>query len=770
MANLESSRSRKWKTRSKLKLIALEPRMLFDGAALATAESSLVPATATEQQMSLVSETPETISPTDSTLTEQIVSESSATEPVVPSAVFDITTDDVTPDFATAQMESQRLIVDFLSQPDAVEQLFNHFSGAESEITAEWRASAEDFIAKVLSGELVIRVELQSHAEMEGLFGAFAAIGTEGQATIYINEGWVVNAATTEGIERVLIEEFGHFADFAINGSVDSKGDEGESFALDVLNIAISLEERERIAAEDDLHTLTIDGRVVQTEGASITFAAVYEGTPSSASQEANNLAGLSVFVGSSFSFTSTDPAALYFSGNNVSGFLNYTDAGGLRQQISGVISRLFKTGSKVEGVYFYYAGTTPTIGDEAIGIEKAYALVFNNTYFSGFADGRSYGTSSDPVDSAINSFIVPNSAPDAVNDVKTFTLDGVGDGEATGNVLTNDTDANNDTLAVTSFSILGQSSPFVVGTPYSIAGVGTFTLSANGSYTFVATNGVSGVVPVITYTVSDGQGGTDTATLAITVYPNNRAPVAVDDYRSIQFVAGGTVSGTVAAQTSLVSNDSDPDNDSVTVTQASTGSVLSDTPSSISGGTTNLTTEANTFQKFNFQFNQNKIPKGTVAFSGNGVVGGSTFTIDSRVSVSGNSRLYTATISTASPAYFTDGSTITFLDSKGDSSIVTVVSPSGISNQYIALSDSEASGLSVGTVLSGTGYSATVQSIVNVSGDRSIIQLSRTFDGANAPTDLSYTVSAEVTLTGTYGTLLLKNNGEYHCCPVQPG
>ena len=772
MASLESSRSRKWRSVSKLKLMALEPRMLFDGAAIATAdaiapepmaptpESSLAPVTAVEQQSAPVVEVTDSGSQVETSLTEQVVSESVATDPVESSAVFDIVAESVTPDFSSAQLESQRLIVEFLSQPDAVEQLFNHFSGGESEFTAEWRASAEDFIAKVLSGELAVRVELQSHAEMEGLFGAFAANGTDGQATIYVNEGWVANAATTQGIERVLIEEFGHFADFAINGAVDTKGDEGESFALDVLNASITTQEAQRIAAEDDQYSLTIDGRVVETEGASITFAAVYVGTPSALSQEANNLANIQVFNGTNFNFTSTDPTAPYFSGNNVAGFLNYTDTNGDRQQIAGVASRLFKTGSTIEGVYFYYAGNTATIGDEA-GVEKAYALVFNTSYF---AEGGTYGTSSDPVDTALSKFIVPNSAPDAVNDVKEVVLSDAGAGTVTGNVLSNDTDSNNDTLTLTSFSIAGQSSPFTIGTPKTITGVGTFTLEANGSYTFVAQNSVSGAVPVITYAISDGKGGTDTATLAITVYPSNRAPVAVDDYRSIQFVAGGTVSGTVAAQTSLTSNDTDPDNDSVSVTQASTGTVLSGTPSSITGGSGSLSTEANTYLRFSFDVRANEsIPTGSdIAFSGNGVVAGSTLRYFSVENLTSTKR-YTVDIVSGNPAYFTEGSVVSITGVTGS---VTVLNPTSVSNQYIALSDTEANLLRIGTSLNGSGYSGTVQEITNVTGtvldNRSIIKLSTAFSGVNAPIDLSYTNSAEVELTGTYGTLLLKNNGEY--------
>ncbi|WP_285541389.1 cadherin-like domain-containing protein, partial [Brucella sp. NBRC 12950] len=71
-------------------------------------------------------------------------------------------------------------------------------------------------------------------------------------------------------------------------------------------------------------------------------------------------------------------------------------------------------------------------------------------------------------------------------------------------------------------------------GTTYSagdnaiIENVGTFTLDSTGAYTFTPDENWNGTVPTITYTISDGEGGTDTANLTITVDPVNDAPEAV--------------------------------------------------------------------------------------------------------------------------------------------------------------------------------------------------------------------------------------------------
>ena len=111
--------------------------------------------------------------------------------------------------------------------------------------------------------------------------------------------------------------------------------------------------------------------------------------------------------------------------------------------------------------------------------------------------------------------------------------------------VLTNDTDADGDTVAVT-----GATSP------------------ANGTVSFTATS-VSYAPNVdyfgndsFTYSVSDGQGGTDTATVLVAVNNVNDAPVAANDAYSMDQDTTLTV-----VLPGVLGNDSDVDGDSLTAT-----------------------------------------------------------------------------------------------------------------------------------------------------------------------------------------------------------
>ncbi|WP_169736126.1 Ig-like domain-containing protein, partial [Roseomonas gilardii] len=104
------------------------------------------------------------------------------------------------------------------------------------------------------------------------------------------------------------------------------------------------------------------------------------------------------------------------------------------------------------------------------------------------------------------------NSRPAAVADRAAVSEDGVL--QATGNVLSNDTDADGDTLTVTAVNGLAAG----VGT--AIAGTyGSLVLGANGQYTYVLANSQANVqalaagqtvTETFTYTVSDGQAHAD--------------------------------------------------------------------------------------------------------------------------------------------------------------------------------------------------------------------------------------------------------------------
>ncbi len=155
--------------------------------------------------------------------------------------------------------------------------------------------------------------------------------------------------------------------------------------------------------------------------------------------------------------------------------------------------------------------------------------------------------------------------------------------GEHDGDVLGDDTDADSDTLTVASFRTGGTEGSGTAGT-LGAALTGTYgqlTLNANGSYTYVANQSAADdldagdvVTDSFNYTVSDSNGGTDIATIVITVVGVNDAPVAVDDTDSVD--ANETTTATNGSSNDLLTDDTDADDhDSkeITVIQPSGGS-----------------------------------------------------------------------------------------------------------------------------------------------------------------------------------------------------
>ena len=110
--------------------------------------------------------------------------------------------------------------------------------------------------------------------------------------------------------------------------------------------------------------------------------------------------------------------------------------------------------------------------------------------------------------------------------------------------VLDNDTDADGDMLTVTAAS----------------APNGTVVINADGTVTYTPNANFNGI-DTVTYSISDGNGGTDTAMLVITVDPVNDPPIAVDD------VATGNEDQPLTIP--LLGNDTDVDGDDLTVTTA---------------------------------------------------------------------------------------------------------------------------------------------------------------------------------------------------------
>jgi uncharacterized repeat protein (TIGR01451 family) len=108
-------------------------------------------------------------------------------------------------------------------------------------------------------------------------------------------------------------------------------------------------------------------------------------------------------------------------------------------------------------------------------------------------------------------------------------------------NVLTNDIDADGDVLKIT-----GYSQPVN----------GTVSVVSNALYYVPNTNFVG--EDAFTYAISDGRGGSSSATVTVTVSSANQPPIAVND--------SAVTSGTTPVSINVVANDSDPDGDTLTV------------------------------------------------------------------------------------------------------------------------------------------------------------------------------------------------------------
>ena len=137
-----------------------------------------------------------------------------------------------------------------------------------------------------------------------------------------------------------------------------------------------------------------------------------------------------------------------------------------------------------------------------------------------------------------------PQAPPVAVDDELTVAEDTPGHVS----VIGNDTDINGDNLALTAVGAAGK-------------GTATIDVPDRGRSTSALARRQR--VGFVTYTVSDGHGGTDAGTVDVTITPVNDAPTAGDD---IVVVAQGAD----RAPLSVLDNDDDVDGDTLAVSSAS--------------------------------------------------------------------------------------------------------------------------------------------------------------------------------------------------------
>nr|WP_308796855.1 Ig-like domain-containing protein [Tolypothrix sp. FACHB-123] len=145
------------------------------------------------------------------------------------------------------------------------------------------------------------------------------------------------------------------------------------------------------------------------------------------------------------------------------------------------------------------------------------------------------------------------NQAPVATDDIATTDENTV----VNINVLGNDSDANNNSLTVTQVN----ANSIAVNTPITLASGARLTLNGNGTFDYNP-NGQFESLPVnatandsFSYTISDGKGGTSTATVNLTINGVNDNPIAGTD----SLVATQFIPTTITVST-LLANDRDVD------------------------------------------------------------------------------------------------------------------------------------------------------------------------------------------------------------------
>ena len=182
----------------------------------------------------------------------------------------------------------------------------------------------------------------------------------------------------------------------------------------------------------------------------------------------------------------------------------------------------------------------------DAAGDAKSVNLSTNTECYDPVQSGIALVAISTGSESLGGGSVPGNNAPVAADDSVTVTQNN----PATINVLSNDTDEDGDTLII---SLSGNDGPLY----------GEIVKDGN-NYVYTPYTGFTGSDSFI-YFVSDGNGGSDSATVSITVSAQavNNAPNAVDDSDSVTEDAG---SGETATG-NVISNDSDPDSDPLTVT-----------------------------------------------------------------------------------------------------------------------------------------------------------------------------------------------------------
>ena len=315
--------------------------------------------------------------------------------------------------------------------------------------------------------------------------------------------------------------------------------------------------------------------------------------------------------------------------------------------------------------------------------------------------------------------------------------------GEHSGDVINTsstdnyDTDPDSDTLTVTAIrtgSSEGSGTAGSVGS--ALTGTyGNLTIAANGSYTYVVADNSTMdaldagdiVTDTFNYTVSDGQGETDIATITITITGINDAPTAVADTDTV--TANGTVTNATNSAGTLVSDDTDVDaSSSLYVTKITHSNGNSSEVTYNSTRSSNAATIVGS--------------KGTLTFGSDG-----SYSYAANLNVTTGPDIFTYTL--------TDGTSTT----TSTLTIDVVVNHFGYIQEGKTLTVANTASLVSGT---STG-SHTGDIVFNDTSDTYTVTHIRPGSGSTVSvTDVTYSNGSATSVDGTYGTLTIGSDGSY--------
>ncbi len=342
------------------------------------------------------------------------------------------------------------------------------------------------------------------------------------------------------------------------------------------------------------------------------------------------------------------------------------------------------------------------------------------------------------------------NVIPIAVSDSNTAieaggTSNATPGSDATGNLLSNDTDADaGDTKSVIGV-VAGTAASASGSVGSAVAGAyGSITVAANGTYTYVVDNNNSAVqalrtsantlTEVFTYTMTDSAGATSTTQVTITIQGANDAPTAVGD--SITATeAGGLNNGTAGSNPTgnVLSNDVDVDSAANGETKAVIG-VAAGSQASASGSlSTNVA--------------------GSYGWINIAADGSYTYTVDNNNSTVQALRNSANTLS--------DVFTYTMTDAAGSTSTTQItVTVRGANDAPVAAADSalavEAGGVANASAGSNPSGNVLTNDVDVDSGD------TKTVTGVVSGVQISASGSVGQSVAGAYGSITIAAGGAY--------